>query len=481
MLLTKKYNAFLAYFFIVITAIFSGRLLINRPTLFILFFSACVIAYYSFLNRTDLLFLMLAGIILCIPWQKPSPGGWGIPSANLFNIAVPFTFVVITFFIFLFILISLINKPEKLQQIPLFKPFISFFIVCLISSVLGLDANKSLWFLFFQFLIPAFCIFYGSYLACKDQKTLLHIILGLILLISLIALYAIFEFLIKSNPIEAFFAPRFPAQWSPYSYVESIHKYYLVISTVGSSTFLGSVLIAGICLAGGYFLYAKTIFKKFIFLCSVLICLIALGLTTNRGGILSLMVTIFIFILLIGRKEISKFLLYLVLPSLFIAVCFILAFAFTAVESRFILEDILAGHSTIHRITAYRLTLEFLKYNPLFGIGIGNFEEMQNRLITAFTLETPTMDNMFLAVLSYTGIIGLILFSILLLSLFKKLIVGLKRLVTSDIHPIFVSFFCALIGLLVSFCFYDAIGHVAVSFMFWSLAGIGVAVAQETK
>jgi len=125
--------------------------------------------------------------------------------------------------------------------------------------------------------------------------------------------------------------------------------------------------------------------------------------------------------------------------------------------------------------------VNFLRHNPLFGMGFANFEEMYYKITTPFIMQIPTMDNMFLAILSFTGILGLISFASILLSLFGKITIMLKKLAGSEFFLIYTSLFCGLIALLVSFMFYDAIGHLAVSFMFWSLAGIGITVFEDPE
>jgi len=483
MILTKKGQFPLTYFFAILIAFILGNLLMNRPILFSLFFITCIGGYYFFTDRTDVLFLMLTGMILFIPWQKPAfEGGWGIPSGKILDIPIPVTVVIMGFFAFAFILRTLFKKElRSRRKIPLFNFFLFYLIIGLISSVLNVNSGQNLWFLFFQFLIPVFFIFYGSYFACKNRNEFLYIISGLILFISAIGLYAIFEFLTKSNPVETFFAPYFPGRWSPFSYVEGINQYCRVAATLGNSTFLGSTLVAGICLALGFFSYSKTLFKKFAFFCSILINFIALGLSANRGGILGLIIAILVFSILIGKKKFKEILLYVFLPVLLITLCFIWSFALVFLEPRFSLENVLGSSSFQHRINAYYITVNFLRHNPLFGMGFANFEEMYYKITTPFIMQIPTMDNMFLAILSFTGILGLISFASILLSLFGKITIMLKKLAGSEFFLIYTSLFCGLIALLVSFMFYDAIGHLAVSFMFWSLAGIGITVFEDPE
>jgi len=480
MILAKKYMSISMFFLITIIAFSGGILLIRRPTLFILFAIACVIIYYCSLNRFDVLFLALATMVLFIPWQKPGLGGWGIPTGRVFDIPVPFTIVIIASFAFLFVLMPLNKTLKPFYAIPVFKFFVIFGISGLISSVLGLNLSNSLWFLLFKLFIPSVCIFYISYRACKNREIFEHILSGLVFTIFLIALYALFEFFTKTNPIESFFASRFPAQYFQSTYVEVISRYRRVAGTLGCPTFLGSVLVTGTCLSAGLFAYSKTFSKKITFFTIIFVNLIVLLLTVNRGGVFGLIIAVLVFAFIIKKQNYWKLLFFVFLFSLITSLAIVLVVAFDVVMPRFTLENILSGPSTQHRLNAYVVTVKFLKYNPLFGIGLANFQEMYHNVMTPFAMEVPTMDNTFLNILSSMGIIGLVTFSVLILSLLKEIILTFRRLTLSEIFPVYVSLFCALIGMLFSFVFYNALGYLAPSFLFWSLAGMGTAVAQNS-
>ena|GEM_PF-4111340 len=470
----KRY--FLESIFGAILAFILGTLFMRSSILFLLLLVGCAGIYILFKN-INAVFVALCALIFFIPWQAPGKAGWGLVTGRLFGIPVPFVDVLILLTLFLIAVYTFSYKPERMLTVPLIKPFIAFFLVAFISSAFSVEPGNSLHFLIFRFFIPSFSTFLISYWLCRDKISLSYILYALLCIGFIISVYAIFEYSFKLNPIELFFSRYFPSGEGRAAYFVKRTAFYRASATFGSPTFLGSFLIPIIFLNFVFLRYLKTRFIRFIFLFFLIINLIALTFAASRGAILGFIISCIIFFCM-TKTNTKKTLLLVGIPVLLISILFTSWYGLESTKGRFIPEYILSSAAFLERIEAYKIWLDFFKLNPFFGVGAFNYSKMYATLYSGVP-SLSTMDNTFLFILSSCGIIGFIAFLYLLRRLLKLTYIAHRRLKEYDVSLVLLSIFSALIGMLVSFIFYNSVGYLAPSFMFWSLAGIGVAVFQN--
>ena len=143
------------------------------------------------------------------------------------------------------------------------------------------------------------------------------------------------------------------------------------------------------------------------------------------------------------------------------------------VNFKIIKSDILYSH----RAGSYRTTLNILRKFPFFGVGMGNYP-LVHRLYrdsqTVDYLETP--DNMYLRLLSETGIIGTLAFLLFIVSCLNRLLMSFRS--ASDFGWALT---CGIIGFLLNLFTADLFYWLVPQFTFWLLLGVGVGYKYDLQ
>lgn len=138
------------------------------------------------------------------------------------------------------------------------------------------------------------------------------------------------------------------------------------------------------------------------------------------------------------------------------------------------------------RLAQYGTTLNVLRAHPLLGVGFGNFTRVFDEYKSA---ETPvsrvhTTESQFLMVACEGGLLGLAGFLAILGWILRRLIVGCRSGSADagdedrQLRRAYLAAFC---GILVNMLFWDALNFPAVRFVFWMVAGMGVALAARRE
>lgn len=133
-----------------------------------------------------------------------------------------------------------------------------------------------------------------------------------------------------------------------------------------------------------------------------------------------------------------------------------------------------------------RLAIEMMNSHPILGVGVNNFAESAQNVIRdisdpeniyQYVAENPVVHNVYLLIGAETGLLGLIVFLLILLLLLRKS----WSLVQSD--ELFVSCFgiaslCFLLGLVTTEMFDFSYRLDQLFYLFWTLAGLIVALCR---
>ncbi len=129
-----------------------------------------------------------------------------------------------------------------------------------------------------------------------------------------------------------------------------------------------------------------------------------------------------------------------------------------------------------HRAGSYYTTLNILRKFPFFGAGMGNYPQVHRLYRNKQTIEhLETPDNMYLRLLSETGIIGTLIFLIFISFWLNRLWVNSK--ITNNFEWALI---CGLIGFLLNFFTADLLCWLPLQFTFWLLLGTGVTNEYST-
>ncbi len=192
-----------------------------------------------------------------------------------------------------------------------------------------------------------------------------------------------------------------------------------------------------------------------------LLVLIAIYLTYSRSAFIMLIISLSIFLFLVGKWRLIIFTLIGLLLIVFV------------VPKSFQTEgtNLLRTFSSNQRIESSQVALKIFQSSPLYGVGFNAYRYAQNKYglnneIWQVTHSGAGTDNSFLFVLATTGIVGLGAYLYLLLSLFRIAKKNLKNNVFSII------LFSSLVGLIFNSLFINSLFYVFVLEWVWIEASL---------
>ena len=229
----------------------------------------------------------------------------------------------------------------------------------------------------------------------------------------------------------------------------------------------GTLLLISLLFLISYFEYIDKK-HKYLILLPGLLNILALLVTFSRGAFIGFIAGFAVYNLR-SKKHILIFIMVFLLLFTFI-------YSTPKLKNRFI--NSLTIKDNMDRINIYMSSLKMIKTHPIKGVGPGNFaevypsyrwEEKSNNKNKAFA------HNIFLNMAVETGIIGFILFSILIIMI---LIMGIKIFNGNPLHRGVVSTFIAV---MVHNQFDCTILKFEVGVVFWSLVGLIIAISMSKK
>jgi len=385
------------------------------------------------------LFIVLFFIISLVPFQILETRTSGLPIYYVF----------ITAFVLVIALLSYLEFPH----FTLFDKWLLFLVIIFsLSFVSSIDRAHTIRVLSGFFLKGIFVAFISERIIAYREKSVLVILL---VCASLVALFGLIELFTWFNP------------YSSASYAHNIY-----FSTIGNSIPLGAYLVLFSPLAYWFAIQEK----RLVGLIPIILIVSAALLTFSRSSWFSLVVVALIYF--------SKDKLYLKSKkNLFLTVLVVLItltsahFLLTArtkdyFKNKFTLETFSSG-SYQHRTKSYVTVYNILKDHPLLGVGFGNYINVYKKyMVKGVDVDNPTPDNMYLRILSDTGIVGAAAF-------FGFIIFWMHKLWKKRNNPIVWAIFCGLIGFLINQFAADLMLWTATQFVFWMLLGFGVGIINN--
>jgi O-antigen ligase len=160
--------------------------------------------------------------------------------------------------------------------------------------------------------------------------------------------------------------------------------------------------------------------RKYIVVFSL--CFFALILTVSRGGILTIMLSMLLYIILKGSRFSTSFIVLIVFSFIYI-------FFTKSISHRFLH---MVDQGNISRIYLWLQSIELILKHPILGYGPGNIQLWANFLDT--THKMPGPHNIILEVMLHIGIGGFLLCAVLFFMLIRKAFLFYK----TDKEPIYL-------------------------------------------
>lgn len=191
------------------------------------------------------------------------------------------------------------------------------------------------------------------------------------------------------------------------------------------------------------FFFHKNIKQNIMILLTALYFTFALLLSGTRNCYISLFIT-FLFIFLFYIYKSKNFLKGICLLSALL-ICFLVTYLYNPfIKNRINKTSIKTESSLIERIDMYKFGLRLIKEKPIFGHTPKTATNMQEKITVL-----PHFHNIYLDMWVNFGIIGLILFLIIIYNIFRRLIIAYIQ--TKSLLPLMLIF--AWIAIMLSECF----------------------------
>lgn len=327
---------------------------------------------------------------------------------------------------------------------------VSFFLMCVVSPYMGIaiDGLRAvIQYLFWFFIVIRlleddhdFAIFYGT----------------LVAMAVLVGLHGIYQFIV-ATPI--------PAAWVSQT-EQSVRT--RVFSIMGSPNIMGAFLVLFAPMVAGIAYYSKKIGVRIAAMCCTGMMCLSIIFTFSKGAWGGLVVAIVVFAAFLDRRLIALMGVggagaLLCIPTIANRITYM----FTA--------DYVEASQRAGRMVRWETGLDLLHQgNAWTGFGLGRFGgavAMQNQILEKTdTFEYFYMDNYYLKTLVEMGYIGLLFFIILLVGMALWCLRAIGRTSRTDVHPLAVSMFAGMCGVLVH-CYFENIFEVPYMMAyFWSLA-----------
>ena len=204
---------------------------------------------------------------------------------------------------------------------------------------------------------------------------------------------------------------------------------------VGDPNGFALELLAGIAVTLFLVTTSKSLFVRFILIFFICVSIVDILLSASRTGVFILLLfpVLYIIFLYYGRKKtinMIRFIKSLVMPIFLVLIIFI-AYTHYAGSAIIAREQIMlsgSDESIEGRLDCFKSGMEMFLDHPLFGIGLGNFSMVhQNYYANDIRYSYLGPHNMYLQVLSESGLLGFISFLAIIIISIKNLFYSIKN------------------------------------------------------
>ncbi len=244
-----------------------------------------------------------------------------------------------------------------------------------------------------------------------------------------------------------------------------------IYSTLENPNVLGEYILLALPVSVALMWSTKKIFSKLVFAGFTGIMAVALILTYSRGCWLGLMASAVIFVTFVAGKLWG--LALIAIPAL----PFIIP---DSILNRFTSIGDMSDSSTSYRVAIWLGTILMLKDFWVSGVGLGPDAFTQVYPFYSYNLVLAQHPhNLFLHIITESGVVGIFVFLLLLFMVIKRLIRGHQYLGKGNkISVALVAIGAALIGFLVQGMFDNSFYNYRVFMIFWAVIAIGIAACR---
>lgn len=418
-----------------------------------LFILAVMTALSFFLLPYRQAFVVLAAALLTVATFYRTE--YGVYSAALL---LPFVPLKALLGLALLTLASLMIKKARgghgrLYLSPLFLPILVFFAVMFYATV----TSVLFWDSLSEFFIPVTGLIYLFVIAntCDSREKLNNLVVCLVLAGLITASYATYQFYVGANVVEL------KKEWVDVAQNPDIkNRAYAVFD---NPNLLAQYMILLSTLSLGAAFAAKKTGLRVFFAATTAIAVFCLVLTYSRGGWLAFAGALVVFALfknklLVQLLVVAGLLIYSALPY--------------NIANRLATITSLKDTSNLYRLDTWNSTIELIKAHWETGVGLGRraFARVYHTHMINSTV-VPHSHNLYLQTISEFGILGLVVFCWLFISVFR---LGLKvgRTTSAALRNLNAGVMAALTGFLLHSFVDHFIWYYKLGILIWLLVAI---------
>lgn len=338
---------------------------------------------------------------------------------------------------------------------------IGMLIIYFLAAVTSFVPLKSMqiWLIYFAFMSVYFLIIN----TVKTKKQLIDLLMVFVLSGLLVCLYGIAQYV---------FGWDTAAAWIDEEMFTDIKM--RIYSTLGNPNVLGEYILLVLPVSVGLLWIKKKPLQKLVYLAITGILFLALILTFSRGCWIGIMIAAAIFITFVAGKLWGLGLIALpILPAVLPE----------SITNRFLSIGDLQDSSTSYRVYIWMGTLAMMKDFWKSGIGMGSeaFAEVYP-FYSYHSIVAPHSHNLFLQIAVESGVVGILVFLLILAWALKKMTTGYGYVGKG--HPIatmMVAIGAGICGFLVQGMFDNCFYNYRVFMIFWAVLALGIACAHVAK
>lgn len=458
-ILPKRY-----WYLIMITlvmAVFMGFLVVNFPWYLAVGFVIMTIVGF-FIWRQPFLGILL--VAFWLPFERLGAFETGDTTIRLSQI-----FLVLTFAIWFFILIY--KGKFGFVKNRILIPIILFLACGIFSLPTTLNLGRSLIVYSFIIFTASLSFIVPNLVTNKDK--LKKLIFAIIVSFILVASFGLYQF--AGDMIGL---PR-EVTGLRELYTKDILGFTRVQSTAYEPLYFANYLLLPIALIFSLFLSGKGMVKK-----SWLVILLALGmvdlvLTVSRGGYLALFALLFVISIYYYKKIFTiKNLIIIVVSGFFVGWVVMRALGiggnlFTLDKFSEHVTNAFYGASYDERVDTFNSAISAWRDYPIFGVGFGGYGP--------YTAEHPDyvpedgwriVNNQFLEILAENGLVGLLLFLLVLLFLFVRSLRAIRIADDNYLRAVMIALLAVFIGIIVQYQTFSTLYIMHI----WFVIGLMIAV-----
>lgn len=358
------------------------------------------------------------------------------------------------------------NRGLRLHESPVNKYILLFCAVYMVATFSSATVSDSLLTGLITILFSLFAIVFDNAVTTKRQTDLA--VRLLVTVGAAVALFGVYQYI--------FYDPATAGAWVDSDMFSGITN--RVYSTLDNPNVLAEYLLLITPFAAACVFTGKTWWQKAFFFCCLLVMVVCMVVTFSRGGYIGLILAAAIFIVMLDARFILLGLigivaLYFVLPD-------------TVIE-RFTSIGNMSDSSTSYRVYIWMGTIAMLKDYWLSGIGPGS--AAFNLIYPAYsynTISAPHAHNLYLQLMSDSGIIGLLIFALLLFSFYRMTLSAFSRTRSRMPHDkssriYLIAVVSSVSGyLLQGFTDYSFYNN-KVMFLFWVIIALGAVLSRRPE